>query len=135
MLCISSLNPTTCLETHVRRHDRRERLVLVSVEASDSPVRGVRNGWKSRLYAYGQKSIEISWKSGEISQKWKSEIKFPLHALLLIAPFTIVNYKAACCGARTRESFRPRRAGVLCIMGLWRMTTSKGNSSFGSVQL
>jgi hypothetical protein len=55
-------------------------------------------------YAYGQKSIEISWKSREISEKWKSEIKLPC-AHRFSAPSSSVDCSKLqgrpCCGART----------------------------------
>ena len=71
-------------------------------------------------YAYGQKSIEISWKSGEISKKWKSEIRLPC-VCRFSAPYSSVHYSKLqgqpCCGARTRESLapagRPHRGAVL----------------------
>ena len=97
---------------------------------------GVARGHTGRNI--GQKSIEISWKS---SQKWKSK-KSSCRAraafLLRIAPFTIVNYKADPAAARAHASYSLRPASGDSIMGLWRITTvrdSKGNSSFGSVQL
>ena len=56
-------------------------------------------------HAYGQKSIEINWKSREISEKWKSEICRARAAFLLrIAPLTVVNYKADPVAARAHAS-------------------------------
>ena len=56
-------------------------------------------------YAYGHKSIEISCKSREISEKWKSEIKLPC-ARRFSAPYSSVDCSKLqgrpCCGARTR---------------------------------
>ena len=69
--------------------------------------RGVGTTRVEISYAYGQKSIEISWKSREISEKWKSEIKLPC-ARRFSAPYSSVDCsKLQGCGARTRSSGRP----------------------------
>ena len=117
-------------------------------------LRGVRNGWKSHTLwsEIHRNQLEISWKSvgnqgksGEISEKWKWEIKLSC-ARRFSAPYRsvnchVVNYMADPAAARAHTSHSLRPAAGDSIMGLsvlWRMTTvgaSKRNSSFGSVQI
>ena len=61
------------------------------------------------MYDYGQKSIEISWKSMEISEKVEIRNQVAVHAgfLLRIHPFTIVNYKADPAAAHVSCDIRP----------------------------